>query len=385
MMRIATALLFVFAFALASSAAETTRVTITPGESTLEKTSSQCTFTVKLSSGRVLGLDFNASGIASLADDTGVDLGKKPAGESPDYKTQPAYSQTMGVEGGKGLSITILAPKAAGTGARSLDLDAKLKLKVGLDARQGTLKNIALAKGTQFILGGYEARVTDTRKTAKSTEFAIEFAGASAGLHVHDARLIDADGKTVLCTYEVTSSGSGEKLSYRLRFGGINQALEKVGISYLLIADAKLVDVPFKIKVPVKGSGLAVTPVVVSLGAVAAAKTTPAADIPKRTSDLTPVGKYAIKVDRSQPINEPCHVSLAKPLKVGHGERYIISLVPASKPDTYWGWWKEAKNGATRLILDAPREVGSYELRLGRVKAPAKTYSVLQRVKVIVK
>jgi len=383
-MRILSVVVLILAFALASTGAESTDVTVTPGEATLEKNSSACTFKVSLSSGRALALDFTGSGIDSLTDDRGTDLGSKQAGKRPDYKTQPAYVQAMAVDEGKGLSVTALSPQRSGSGARSLILAGALRLKVGLDARQGRLRNVALSKGTQMILGGYEARVTDVRRTEKSTEFTLEFSGAPAGLHVHDARLEDADGKQVPARYDVTSSGSGDKVSYSLQFKEIGRALEKASISYLLISDSRMVNVPFKITVPVKGSGLEAVPVVVRTGTGKAGdKTSPKNE--SRTAGLPPVGKYGIKIAPVQSVNTPCHVGLDKPLKVASGERYLISLVPASRPDSYWGWWKELKNGATGAVLNAPDETGSYELRLGRARAPEKTYSVLQRVKVLVK
>jgi hypothetical protein len=387
-MRTMIAALLVVALAATAIAGETVKVTLTPKQAVTDGGATRCVFTAELSAGRVLGLDFTASGITSLKDSKGTDLGAKPAGKRPDYKTQPAYAQTMAVSGGRGLQVTVLAPKATAGGSASLTLTGKLKLKVGLDAREGKVSGVALAKGTQFIIGGQEAKVSTVVKTEASTEFTVEFTSAKAGLHVEDMKLLATGGKEIPCTYSADGSGATAGTIFRVRFYNIKTSLDKVDIKYVLLADARKLDLPFSLNIPMKGSRLKAKPLVIDIGG---AKTSPTKGTAAttattgRVSSLKPKGKYGLKVFSTLSVDQMVDVELAKPIKMLSGEKYLVSLVPAARPDSYWGWWKEVKAGETRLVLRAVRSAGSYELRLGRARYPDNTYEVLQRIKVSVK
>jgi hypothetical protein len=393
------ALVFLFTASVAS-AGEDASVRITPVRAQTATKSCKGAFRVDISRGRVLALDFTGSAINRFADDRGTDLGKKPAGKRPDYSAQPAYIQSVAVGGGQGIEVTVRSPKPAGAQARSLSLSGSLRLKVGLDAREGQLEKVALTKGSQFILAGREATISEVRSSENSTEFAVNVGPGPKGLHFRELQIIGDGGKPVDCTFEVKATGPEDKPGYRLRFKDIAAQLAQADIRYLVIAETRMIDVPFELVLPIEGSGLAATPVSVAVGAsgeeaAGGSKTStksggstgagPEADKPDPLASVKPAGKFGLKVRTKVDVEQPVDVGLSAPLRPASNESYIITLVPASKPDDYWGWWQQIKSGQTLLQLEAPREVGGYELRLGHAKHPAKQYTVLQRVKVTVK
>jgi hypothetical protein len=64
---------------------------------------------------------------------------------------------------------------------------------------------------------------------------------------------------------------------------------------------------------------------------------------------------------------------------------HIVSLVPAASKDTSWGYWQMLKSGKRKYTLRRPLGTGRYELRVGRIKYPAKAYEVVERIKVSVR
>jgi hypothetical protein len=72
----------------------------------------------------------------------------------------------------------------------------------------------------------------------------------------------------------------------------------------------------------------------------------------------------------------------ARPSKSGDQE--WITICPEKAPDSEYGTWKYVDDKATKAVLMAPAAPGSYEVRLHQ-HYPAKTFNVVQRIKVVVK
>jgi hypothetical protein len=379
-MRTASLTAFALAIALIACGGEATRLTVTPVKATLGKAEAECLLNVEISDGRVLQLDFLGSGVKSLKDNQGTDLGTKPAGKKPDYKTQPSYTQTSPIKGGRGLQVTVSSPKSAAATASSISLEGILKLKVGLDAREGQLKNVALAKGSQFLMGGQQASITEVRKTDQSTEFTLEFA-AEQGLFVQEMKLSDAEGKGIFCSYDVSSASGGAERRLTVSFKEIAKPLDKVQLSYVLLADARTIEVPFKVTVPIPGSGAEAQPAVIEIGGGNSNTSTPK-PVGNLAPEVKPVGDHGVRIPPQLKIGEAPTVEITKPPKQVSGEQYILTFVAAGRPDKYWGHWQLFKAEKKVYTLRAPRNAGSFELRLGYAKWPQKTYRVLDRVKV---
>jgi hypothetical protein len=69
------------------------------------------------------------------------------------------------------------------------------------------------------------------------------------------------------------------------------------------------------------------------------------------------LAKSTIKVGEKQ--NVTFNVPLPK-----EGEKYWITVAPASSPDSEWGQWKYVDAGVSQVELDAVPAAGSYEVRL---------------------
>jgi hypothetical protein len=66
------------------------------------------------------------------------------------------------------------------------------------------------------------------------------------------------------------------------------------------------------------------------------------------------------------------------------GDQEWITICNATAPDSEYGTWKYVDDKATKATLMAPSTPGKFEVRLHQ-HYPAKSYNVVQRVKVEVK
>ena len=66
------------------------------------------------------------------------------------------------------------------------------------------------------------------------------------------------------------------------------------------------------------------------------------------------------------------------------GDQEWITIIGEKEPDSGYGTWKYVDDKATKAVLMAPSAPGKYEVRLHQ-HYPAKSYNVVQRVKVEVK
>ncbi len=66
------------------------------------------------------------------------------------------------------------------------------------------------------------------------------------------------------------------------------------------------------------------------------------------------------------------------------GDQEWITICPEKAPDSEYGTWKYVDDKATKATLMAPSAPGKFEVRLHQ-HYPAKSFNVVQRVKVDVK
>ncbi len=378
-MRRAFLAIFALLFALAAAAGE-------PGpdfkfsavSSRVKDGRTECVFRVEAVKGTILSLDKGLSGVGSWTDDRGTDLGAKPVDKRSDRTTQPWYSRSDRAEDGRARDLTVTSPAAAAAGAKTFSIKGRIKLKHATKVRKGKITNVLLRNGNTFRIGTQEVRISAVIQKEKQTEFQLKFVDAGEGFHVQVLQIYEGADKRVFASRSALSfRGTDGKKSPTLRFYNIKTRLARATFSYVLWSDAREIEVPFSVTVPL-GSVVAKKP------DPTVKKPDPAVVAPKTTPIISP--KYGLKLAKDTfGISEPPTVTFTKPIDVKKGKRFLIVLVPAGKPDDYWGHWKLVPAGAKDITLRAPRAAGDYELRLGRAVFPAKDYTVVERVKVKVK
>jgi hypothetical protein len=344
----------------------------------------QCVFTVEIASGSILDLEMRESGIDRMADNAGTDLGTKPKDQAPDYRTQPYYQSSTGSS--QRLQVTVGAPKAAAATAREVTLEGALKMRIGRNRKAGEFKGIALAKGTSIDILGNRGVIGEVKNTGTAMEFALEFASPDPKMHIESLALGDGAGGVLATgrTARVKSAEGTEVL--RVTFADVKAPRETADINYVFWLVADSVYVPFKLSVPVDGSGGAAKPVTVKLGAGATTEDNGGEGTQVEVVERPkPVGKYGVQVLTEVGVFDEPEVSFTPALSYGRTERYIVALIPAAQPDDYWGYWKMIDSKEEVYRLQAPMHTGSYELRLGYAKYPEKVYKVIERIKVTVK
>ncbi|MHC4916028.1 MAG: hypothetical protein ACYTGB_11120 [Planctomycetota bacterium] len=350
----------------------------------------ECEIRAELTSGRLVDVDLAASGV-KLTDDKGSDLGAKPAGALSDYAKQPWFATLRALPGGRTVQLAVRSPKAAAKDAASVTVEGTLKLTYSGTSQDGE-SEITLAEGAACELAGLKGTVAGLVRDERAAEFSIKLAGAAA-VHFDSLALRGADGSQVPCSAGVARA-PGDTQALLIRFRGVRAAGEKLKLAWTAWSGLRTTDLNFSLVVPMEGSNVKAQSLRLALAGGGSAAT-PAPDPDPGTEpstepdpdepDVAAVGELGVKVLRELPAGKRPVVFVTKPPQARKGLHYIVTLVPAAKTDTSWGFWQMIKADTRKYTLRTPRHKGDHEIRIGRIKYPAKAYEVVERIKVRVR